>query len=209
MLIQLLVDNPNSWIMPYAELLKMRLESSGHEVFLRHIHSHIQSGDILVLLSCERKFNALYLNKHNLVVHESDLPIGKGWSPITWQILEGKNEIIVSLFEAVENIDAGPIYLQKRIHLNGAELIDEIKHLQGEVTIELLMDFIVNIDTVERKEQIGDSTFYPRRGEKDSELDINKSILEQFNLLRVCDNERYPAWFEWQGKKFKIKIYND
>lgn len=209
MLIQLLVDNPNSWIMPYAELLKIRLESSGHEVFLHHIHSHIKRGDILVLLSCERKFKSLNLNNHNLVVHESDLPKGKGWSPITWQILEGKNEITVSLFEAVEDIDAGPIYLQKKIHLNGTELIDEIKHLQGEVTLELLIDFIENVDNVASNEQIGDSTFYPRRGIKDSELDINKTILEQFNLLRICDNERYPAWFELQGKKFTIKIYND
>jgi len=34
--------------------------------------------------------------KHNLVVHESDLPQGKGWSPLTWQILEGKNRIPVT-----------------------------------------------------------------------------------------------------------------
>lgn len=207
MLVQLLVDNPNSWVLPYAERLKIKLISFGYEVYLIHKHNEVISGDILVLLSCERKFNGLNLNKHNLVVHESDLPLGKGWSPVTWQILEGKNDITVSLFEAVEDIDGGPIYLQKKISLNGLELINEIKHLQGEVTIDLITDFIININRIVGREQIGESSFYPRRGEKDSELDINKTILEQFNLLRVCDNERYPAWFEVQGKKFKIKIY--
>lgn len=207
MLVQLLVDNPNSWVLPYAEILKAKLHSCGHEVYLIHKHSEVRNGDILVLLSCERKFNALKLNRHNLVVHESDLPKGKGWSPVTWQILEGENDITVSLFEAADDIDAGPIYLQKKISLNGLELIGEIKHLQGKITIELIMDFIANIDKIVGRQQIGESSFYPRRGEKDSELDINKTILEQFNLLRVCDNERYPAWFELRGKRFKIKIY--
>ena len=207
MLIQLLVDNTKSWILPYAELLKEKLHSIGHDARLIHKHREVLQGDVLILLSCERKFNELNLNKHNLVVHESDLPKGKGWSPVTWQVLEGKNDIMLSLFEASSEIDAGQIYLQKKMSLKGFELLDEIKHLQGLTTIELILDFIVNINNMVGKNQIGDSTFYDRRNEKDSELDINKSILQQFNLLRVCDNDRYPAWFELDGQKFKIKIY--
>ena len=49
------------------------------------------AGDICILLSCELlDKEQLALHKHNLVVHESDLPKGQGWSPMTWQILEGK-----------------------------------------------------------------------------------------------------------------------
>ena len=40
-----------------------------------------------------------------------------------------------------------------------------------------------------------------------SELDINKSIKSQFNMLRVVDNERYPAFFSHKKKKYIIKIY--
>lgn len=207
MLIQLLIDNPDSWIIPYANRLRNELQECGHIVNIINKHKDVTKGDILILLSCERKFNNLKLNNHNLVVHESDLPKGKGWSPITWQILEGKNEITISLFEAAQEIDAGHIYLQKKICFNGFELIDEIKHIQGLSTIELILDFITNIDKIISRPQIGESTFYERRLDKHSELDINKTILEQFNLLRVCDNERYPAWFELNGIKYKIKIY--
>jgi methionyl-tRNA formyltransferase len=207
MLIQLLVDNPKSWILPFAELLKEKLHYIGHEARLIHKHKEVLQGDILILMSCERKFLALNLNKHNLVIHESDLPKGKGWSPITWQVLEGKNDIIVSLFEATYEIDAGQIYLQKKISFNGLELLDEIKHKQGLTTIELVLDFISNIDKIIGRPQIGESSYYDRRLEKHSELDINKTLIEQFNLLRVCDNERYPAWFELRGTKFKIKIF--
>jgi methionyl-tRNA formyltransferase len=207
MLIQLLIDNSNSWIVPYADTLKNELQIRGHFVDVIYKHNDVKQGDILILLSCERKFTRLELNKYNLVVHESNLPKGKGWSPITWQILEGKDEITFTLFEAAEEIDAGPIYLQKKINLTGHELLEEIKHIQGLTTIELILDFTENIYKISSVDQVGESTFYNRRREKDSELDVNKTILEQFNLLRVCDNDRYPAWFELHGVKYKIKIY--
>ena len=56
------------------------------------------------------------------------------------------------------------------------------------------------------QKQVGDASFYGRRSIKDSELSVNKTISEQFNLLRVVDNESYPAWFEIMGCKYRIKI---
>ena len=55
---------------------------------------------------------------------------------------------------------------------------------------------------------IGKGTYYKRRLPEDSEIDIEKSIKKNFNLLRVVDNEKYPAFFYYKGKKFIIKIYN-
>ena len=57
--------------------------------------------------------------------------------------------------------------------------------------------------------QEGEETFYNRRNSKDAELDINKTIKEQFNLLRISDNERYPAFFKIEGKKYSLKIYKE
>ena len=53
--------------------------------------------------------------------------------------------------------------------------------------------------------QIGEETFYSRRNKEDSELDIKKSIESQFNLFRVCDNEKYPAFLIME---IKIHIKN-
>jgi len=209
MKVQVLVDNPNSWIIPHAEKLVDLLKETGHESNLIHKHAEVVEGDILCILGCEKIFKALDKNKHNLVVHESDLPKGKGWSPLTWQILEGKNEIPITLFEATEGVDSGAIYFQDIIHLEGNELNDEIKNKQGEATNDLIIKFINSYPNVAGKEQKGEESFYPKRTPKDSELDINKSIAAQFNLLRVCDNERYPAWFVNNGKKYVIKVYRD
>jgi len=40
----------------------------------------------------------------------------------------------------------------------------------------------------------------------DSKIDVNKSISEQFNLLRMTDNERYPCYFDYKGHRYKITL---
>lgn len=206
MKIQILCDNPDSWIVPYAHSLAKVLTNMGHNCIVWYKHKDVEQGDILCLLSCERIFKALHLNKYNLVVHESYLPQGKGWSPVTWQILEGKNQIPITLFEATDALDAGEIYAQTVISFDGSELIDEIKTKQGKATQQLILDFVNNYPNVMGKPQKGDESFYPKRTYKDSELDPDKSIREQFNLLRVCDNNRYPAYFVLNNQKYIIKI---
>jgi methionyl-tRNA formyltransferase len=169
-------------------------------------HEEVFEGDVLVLLSCEKLFKSLHLNKYNLVVHESLLPEGKGWSPLTWQIIEGKSDIPVALFEAEERVDSGLIYGVEYIRLEGHELINEIRALQAELTFKLLNKFIADYPHISGVKQLGNSTFYPRRTAKDSELSIHLPLNEQFNLLRVCDNERYPAFFIVEGIKYYLKI---
>jgi methionyl-tRNA formyltransferase len=58
-------------------------------------------------------------------VQKNQSTSGQGWSPITWQILEGACCIPISLFEAVADLDAGPIHMQISINLNAAKLVDE------------------------------------------------------------------------------------
>jgi methionyl-tRNA formyltransferase len=207
MKVQVLVDNINSWILPYAQELTQKLnEQSNVEAVLIHTHEQIVKGDVLVLLSCEQILKKLDLNTYNIVVHESELPEGRGWSPLTWKILEGKNEIPVTLFEATDKVDAGKVYLRDVLVFEGHELVDEMKHLQGLKTNEMVLKFVSKFPLIEGEEQVGTPSYYPRRRPEDSELDISKTIEEQINLLRVCDNERYPAYFKYKGFTYTLKI---
>ncbi len=205
-----IVVDADSWFVPYAEKLRKLLIKQGHKVTIANDHREITSPkDIVFILSygkiVEKQF--LLKNKHNIVVHESDLPQGKGWSPLTWQILDGKNKIPITLFEADEKVDSGVIYLQDTIELKGHELTDEIREQQAQKTINLIAKFIKSYVNSKGKTQQGQETFYPRRTPKDSELNPDKTIREQFNLLRVVDNERYPAFFNYKGHKYLLKIY--
>ena len=60
-----------------------------------------------------------------------------------------------------------------------------------------LMDFAIeNYNTIEpRKQPNVDGTCWSKRSPKDSEIDVNKRISEQFDLIRVCDPDRFPAFF--------------
>lgn len=128
-------------------------------------------------------------------------------SPLTWQILDGKNTIPITLFEAAEKVDSGKIYLQDYIKFEGHELVNDLRRAQGNKTIKLAKKFVDNFGKTKGKKQVGKSSFYPRRTLKDSQLDINKSIKSQFNLLRVVDNKRYPAYFNYQGFDYILKVY--
>jgi methionyl-tRNA formyltransferase len=146
--------------------------------------------------------------KHNLVVHESDLPLGKGWSPLTWQILEGKNRIPVTMIEAEKKVDSGVIYAQEWMEFQSHELVEELRAAQAEATIRLCKKFVREYPGIvdSAREQKGEESFYSKRKPEDSRLDPDKSIREQFNLLRVVDNEKYPAFFDMHGQRYLLKI---
>ena len=147
-------------------------------------------------------------SRSNIVVHASELPKGKGMSPLTWQILEGKNRIPLTLFEAVEAIDAGPVYLRAYLDFQGNEILHEMQNSLGVKIMEMCETFLNDWPQILSKgiAQTGEPSFYKKRTAEDSRLDPQKSLAEQFNLLRVVDNERYPAFFEWNGRRYNLKI---
>jgi len=205
-----IVSDQASWINQYLPDLVQDLTLKGHLVQILHHVTGIPKGDFVFYLSCGQIVppEILKRNRHNLVVHESALPQGRGWSPLTWQILEGKNSVPITLFEAAEKVDSGTIYLQDLMVFSGQELVDELRQAQAKATFSLCLQFVQSYPKIiaQGKEQMGEASYYPRRTPKDSELDLDKPLREQFNLLRVVDNEKYPAFFDMNGDRYILKI---
>ena len=210
MKICIVVDNPRSWFVPFAEELKKNLSRFGSVDLLSDSNQISQSNDVAFLLSCEKKVipEILRRSRSNIVVHASELPKGKGMSPLTWQILEGKNRIPITLFEAVEAIDAGPVYIIGYVDFIGNELLHEMQNSVGVKIMEMCETFLNDWPQILSNgiAQNGEPSFYKKRTPGDSRLDPQKSLSEQFNLLRVVDNDRYPAFFEWNGRRYNLKI---
>ena len=200
----------NSWMNKSLPEMILKWYRAGHAVAWVHNAAELPAGDICFYLSYGRIVDASVLARfqNNLVVHASDLPKGRGWSPLTWQVLAGRSEIPVTLIEAAEAVDSGPIYGQKRITLDGSELIDELRAYVANATVELCSDFVDRYpEVVERGvPQVGEPTFYHRRRPIDSRFDIDRPFRDQFNLLRTVDPDSYPAWFEYQQSRFTVKI---
>ena len=204
-----LFDKNNDWIFNFYKKYNLNLDN----FLIYHFFNfeEIKDFDLVFILGYTRILPTQFLQKNqlNLVVHESDLPKGKGFSPIQWQLLEGKSEIKISLIEATSKVDSGDIFLQKQLKFNGTELYKEIREIQARGTFSIIYEFLENYPNFKKQKQIGSESFYPRRKKDDGELDISKTIEENFNLMRISNNQSWPSFFYYKGNKYIINIFKD
>ena len=182
--VKLLINNKNSWFSKY--LVKFFKKKSKKHIFkFEEKINNIKNQDMIFFINLTNILKERFLkkNKLNLVIHAGNLPKDKGGAPLQWQILRGKNEISVCLFEATKLVDAGDIIMKTKIKFNGSELYDELRDKQAKVMIKLIKNFLKIYPNFKRKKQLGKSTFNRLRKPKDSELNIHKSIKSQFNLI--------------------------
>lgn len=205
-----ILTDENSWMEPYIRLLVQQWAGQRHQVVVQTCVSDAESADFCFGLSLGKIVPKVVRDRfrHVLVVHASDLPNGRGWSPMSWKILAGESVIPLTLLEAEDEVDSGAIYLQNRIHLSGTELSNEWRERLGLAVIQLCAKWLEDYPTIleSATEQNGAATFYAKRTAADSQLDVDRTIAEQFNLLRIVDNERYPAFFLYKGKKYILRI---
>lgn len=209
MKISILCSDSNHPVVEYLNTWIDRVSLRGHSVELFFDKSELPDGDILFLVSCSQMIRDGDRKKYRatLVLHASDLPKGRGWSPYVWSILGGAAQITVSLLEASEPVDSGAIWLKTTFDLEGHELLPEINAKLFDAELFLMTQAVDSFDSIEPIQQKGDpGPYMNKRTSADSRLDPYKTIAEQFNLLRVVDSDRYPAFFDYQGKRYLIKI---
>jgi methionyl-tRNA formyltransferase len=185
-------------------------QKSVHEVELVRSKSQLEGGQILFLVSCSEIIRQADREKYlvTLVLHASDLPKGRGWSPHIWEIVNGADYITLSLLEAEDKVDRGRIWAKKRIDVPAHALWDEINHLLFTTEIELIDLAVKNFRrlTPQLQTAAASATYYPKRTPQDSQIDPNKTIAEQFNQMRVCDPNRFPAFFVYLGQRYTVKL---
>jgi methionyl-tRNA formyltransferase len=188
----------------------MATQQGLHEVQLVQRKSDLAGGEILFLVSCweiiSTKERDMYLA--TLVLHASDLPKGRGWSPHIWEIVNGAETITLTLLEAEDKVDSGRIWQKLDIPVPKNALWNEINNLLFEAEVELINFAVQNFGTTSPvlQEASENASYYPKRTPADSRIDVNKSIAEQFDLIRVCDPNRFPAYFEHLGFRYTLKL---
>lgn len=121
--------------------------------------------------------------------HETNLPYGRGGSPIQNLIIENHENTKITALKMTEKLDAGPIYLQEDFSLLG--LAEEIYIRSTKVIFGMIKKIITENPTP--YEQKGDSVYFKRRSPESSLIkeDI-QSIDKLFNFIRMLDAEGYP-----------------
>ena len=204
-----ILTTKNQWFEPYADTLSEKLGNI--PIFNNHVDIN-NIYDIIFILSYHEIIpqEVLKKSKHNLVIHESALPKGKGWAPLFWQVLKGENKIPFTMIEASSKVDNGDIYMQEMLELTNYELNEELRGKQAKIIIQMCVKFVNDYEKYKIPvKQNGDESFYKKRDKKDSKLNIDKTIRDQFNLLRIVNNSDYPAYFELDGNRYTLKVELD
>lgn len=181
-----------------------------HEIQIVRQTNHLQGGDILFLVSCIEIVPEQVRNKYAqcLVLHASDLPQGRGWSPHIWEILNGARMITVSLLDADDPVDSGAVWEKISFPVPRHALYDEINR-ELFYTELLLMDRALQMIAAGKRptpQPEKGISHWPRRSPNDSEIDPCQSLASQFDKIRIADPQRYPAFFRLHGHKYRIEI---
>jgi len=206
-----IIVTKSSWLYKRIFYIKKFLKKYGHSVRIYVNHKKIKSSDVNLILSYYKIIPEAFLDKskRNMVIHESDLPKGRGFAPMSWEVLKGKKFLTFSLFN-IDKFnkapDSGKIYYKEKFRLNGTELIDELRDVTLKVYKKLILKFLRSSTHYDGYIQKGNASFYRRRKLSDSEINFNKNIKNIFNLLRIVYNESYPAYFVYKKKKYFLNI---
>ena len=135
--------------------------------------------------------NEIFEKYDCIVFHMTDLPFGRGGSPLQNLIIAGHKQTKISAIKVVKELDAGPIYLKENLDLVGSA--EEI-FLRGTSIVENIIIEIIN-KQLKPKEQKGEITHFKRRNPKQSNIFHLKKIDEIYDYIRMLDAENYPKAF--------------
>ena len=201
-----LLDIDNNWLSSYC--INYKKKNKNRAIKIYYNFKKIKNYDYVFVLGYTKILPKTFIEKNKLVtvIHESNLPKGKGVSPLQWQILQNKNIIKINLIKLESKVDSGDIILTDDLKFNGSELYDEIRKKQAEATFKLIDKFLSKKISCYKKQK-GNESFFRKRSPADSKIDIKQSLKKNFNLLRICNNEKWPAFFYYKNQKYILKIY--
>jgi methionyl-tRNA formyltransferase len=134
--------------------------------------------------------------------HMTDVPFGRGGSPLQNLIERGHRETQLSALRMVGELDAGPVYAKQRLSLEGNA--EEIYIRAGGVSAAMIAEMVrTNSEPVP---QIGEAVFFKRRKPEQSVIPDGLPGLDGLHdFIRMLDAEGYPkAFFEHAGFRFEF-----
>lgn len=205
--VTILCSDPQHPVNPWLDRWMSEVADRAEVMLVRDV-SDVGEGDFLFLIACHQIVKQDVRDRFGfvLVVHGSRLPKGRGWSPLVWQTLAGERELPLALINAEDGVDTGDIWRIATVQTAGTELHDEIQAAISQGTVDLMTWALGNCRSAKPVQQQGEPDYYPRRRPADSEVRPDQTIAEIFDLLRIADPQRYPAWFEMRGQRYTLTI---
>ena len=135
----------------------------------------------------------LYTNYKSILFHMTDLPFGRGGSPLQNLIIRKIYNTTISAIDVDKDLDSGNIYIQRDldISLGSAE---EIFIKLSDIIFFDMIPYIIKYN-LQSTPQNGKIEYFKRRDKKDSEIKNINSIRELYDFIRMLDADGYPKAF--------------
>jgi len=145
----------------------------------------------------------IYNNFECVVFHMTDLPFGRGGSPLQNLILRGIKKTKISAIKVVKELDAGAIYIKRPLSLIGSA--EEIYKKASKIIFEDMIPYLLR-NEITPKPQKGKIVIFKRRMPEDSKIPENLTFDKVYDYIRMLDAEGYPPSFlETKNLKFEFK----
>lgn len=133
--------------------------------------------------------------------HMTNVPYGRGGSPLQNLILQGQSATQVTALRMVREMDAGPVYGKRPMSLEGRA--EDIYLRAGRLCWDMVGWMIQHQPTP--APQQGTPTFFKRRKSEQSVLPSAGSLEQVYDFVRMLDAPTYPLAFVEHGA-FRIEF---
>lgn len=136
-----------------------------------------------------------------IVFHMTDLPYGRGGSPLQNLIVRGYSETMISAIKVDRGIDTGDVYCKSPLSLEGSA--HEIFERSAPIIASMIKRIIE--ERLSPSPQQGAPVHFKRRKEEDGRLNRLSNLEQVYDYIRMLDAEGYPNAFV-ETEHFKIKF---
>lgn len=135
----------------------------------------------------------IYNNYNCIVFHSTDLPFGRGGSPLQNLIVRGIYDTKISAIKVCSGIDTGPVYFKESVDISEGSADEIFRSISDVVFNKMIPRFLEgNLIPVE---QSGEVVSFKRRKPEQSEMPNGMSQRQIYDYIRMLDGEGYPAAF--------------
>ena len=137
-----------------------------------------------------------------VVFHMTDLPYGRGGSPLQNLIVCGHKETKISAIKVTQKLDGGPVYMKRPLSLEGSA--QEIFVRCADIIFQEMLPVFLT-EKIEPKPQEGEPVVFKRRKPEEGQITPDMELDKIYDYIRMLDAEGYPrAYMEFGDYKLEF-----
>jgi methionyl-tRNA formyltransferase len=134
--------------------------------------------------------------------HAGPVPEYRGGSPLNWQIIDGKEDMGISLLQMDEGIDTGPVLNTRSFRLHPHQTIADAHEIANPLFGEMVVECLSR--PLRPKKQVKSGAYRRQRNDAMGELDPSWDAERQHNFIRALTHPYPGAWMLRGGKRIRI-----